>query len=116
MDRFPSSRVDAFARAVWAPREAQQKDPVGLSTHAAKKALQVFGLEAGRRDRVVGCLAALLEDLDRPAGKLGDLAQDVGEEAPLDQAGTGASDEHPPGCEHVERRAVGAEVALERVL
>ena len=40
---------------------------------------------------MVGGLASLFENLDRAAGKLGDLAENVGEEAAIDQPRTGAS-------------------------
>ena len=65
---------------------------------------------------MVGRLPPLLEDLDRPARELGDLPQDVSEEASIDLAGARARHEDAVGLEDVEGRAVEAEVALEGVL
>src|SRR5207248_117567 len=80
---------------------------------SADEALEVFGLEAARRDGVVGCLAALLEDLDGPAGLLGHLAEQIGEQFASDLPRTGARRQDAVGCEDVERGEVEANVALE---
>lgn len=68
----------------WIPPSGDHSDPLGLkktsrpesifsqmefdpSPYPADKALQVIGFEARGGNRVVGCLPALFEKLDRPA-------------------------------------------------
>ncbi len=77
-----------------------------LRPDAADQALEIFGLQAARRDRMVGCLAALFQDLDRAGRLLGDAADELGEQLASDQARARAGDEDAIRLEHVERGQV----------
>ena len=105
-------RREALSRVTERPRErgpgrasrpallvSPQASIAVAGPHPADQALEVIALQAGRRDRMVRRLAALLEDLDRPPRVLGDLAEHVGERPPVDQARAGAGGEDPVGLE-----------------
>ena len=77
MTSAPGRSITESSKPVILNREPASRDP-------GDHALEVFGLQAARRDRVVGRLPALLEDLDRStAVAIMDVSEDMADVAPI---------------------------------
>ena len=84
--------------------------------NAADQALEILGLQAARRDRVVRCLAALVQYLDRTRRLLCHGSDQVGEQLASDQPRARTRDQDAIGLEHIDGGHVETQITFKGML